>query len=247
MELELVALSDRPDLAQPVWHMADDWPAFMHHDPLGDALFAQLPDVFPEHQLAGLDPDGRVVAKVNAVPFAWDGTDEDLPVDGWDGVLLRGFRDRRRGTPATAVSLLEARVDPALRGRGLSRVLLEAARAATVGLGYRDLFGPVRPTRKSLEPRTPMADYVARTREDGLPVDPWLRVHARLGARVVAVCPTSMTVAGTLAQWREWTGLPFDGEREVEVPGALVPVLVQPEHGTAAYVEPNVWMHHDLR
>lgn len=31
------------------------------------------------------------------------------------------------------------------------------------------------------------------------------------------------------------------------MPGALVPVQVQAEHGIAVYVEPNVWMHHDLR
>jgi hypothetical protein len=28
-------------------------------------------------------------------------------------------------------------------------------------------------------------------------------------------------IAGSLAQWRAWTGLPFDTDGEVEVPGAL--------------------------
>jgi hypothetical protein len=85
-----------------------------------------------------------------------------------------------------------------------------------------------------------------RTRADGLPHDPWLRVHARAGAEVVAVAPTSMTVAGSLAEWRQWTGLAFDSTGDVEVPGALLPVRCEPQHDFAVYVEPNVWMHHRL-
>ena len=56
-----------------------------------------------------------------------------------------------------------------------------------------------------------------------------------------------MTVPGTLAQWREWTGLPLDISGPVIVPGALNPILVSVEHGHAVYLEPNVWIHHDLR
>jgi hypothetical protein len=56
-----------------------------------------------------------------------------------------------------------------------------------------------------------------------------------------------MTVAGSLAEWRQWTGLPFDTPGDVEVPGALLPVRCEPDHDFAVYVEPNVWMHHRLR
>lgn len=84
-------------------------------------------------------------------------------------------------------------------------------------------------------------------RDDGLPVDPWLRVHARLGGRIVAVAPTSMAIPGALDQWREWTDLPFDTAGQVEVPGALAPVHVDIANDHAVDVEPNVWVHHDLR
>ena len=241
---QVVPLSARPDLAAAMWDMADDWPPFMKQDPVGDLLFGRLPEDFPDFQLVALDAAGRVVGKVNSIPFAWSGEDADLPARGWDAVLERGFGGRHRGTPPTAVSLLEARVDPALRGGGLSAVLLTAVREHVASLGFRDVVAPVRPTGKTAEPRTPMAEYVARVREDGLPVDPWLRQHVRLGARVVGVCPVAMTIPGTLEQWRAWTGLPLLESGEVEVPGALVPVLVQAEHGTAVYVEPNVWVHH---
>lgn len=60
------------------------------------------------------------------------------------------------------------------------------------------------------------------------------------------VASASMAVSGALAQWRGWTGLPFEKEGPVEVPGALVPVHCEPEHDYAAYVEPNVWVLHAL-
>ncbi len=71
-----------------------------------------------------------------------------------------------------------------------------------------------------------------------------MRIHARLGAEVGAVCPNSMTISGSLAEWRDWTGLPFDQSGEVIVPGALVPVHVDVTQDHAVYVEPNVWMVH---
>ncbi|WP_218007070.1 hypothetical protein [Microtetraspora fusca] len=50
----------------------------------------------------------------------------------------------------------------------------------------------------------------------------------------------------SLAQWRHWTGQPFDTDGPVVVPGALVPVHCSLAHDHAAYVEPNVWVHHPL-
>jgi hypothetical protein len=106
------------------------------------------------------------------------------------------------------------------------------------------MFAPVRPTVKALEPLTPMAEYIARTREDGLPTDPWLRVHIRAGGRIEKVAPTSMVVPGTIADWRRWTGMEFAASGPTVVPGALVPVHVSLEHDHAVYVEPNVWVRH---
>jgi hypothetical protein len=89
-----------------------------------------------------------------------------------------------------------------------------------------------------------MADYAAWTRADGLPVDPWLRVHVRMGGEIAGVAPRSMTINGTLDEWRGWTGLPFDRDGPVHVPGGLVPAICDTVHSTATYTEPNVWMRH---
>jgi hypothetical protein len=56
----------------------------------------------------------------------------------------------------------------------------------------------------------------------------------------------SMIAPGTVAQWRDWTGLALGASGPIEVDGALAPVHVSVEHDHAVYVEPNVWMHHRL-
>ncbi|WP_284742676.1 hypothetical protein [Amycolatopsis sp. RTGN1] len=90
----------------------------------------------------------------------------------------------------------------------------------------------------------PMREYVAETRVDGLPADRWLRTHVRAGGRILGVAACSATVSAPLADWRGWTGLPFDRDGVVEVPGALAPVFVSIAQDFAVYVEPNVWVSH---
>jgi GNAT superfamily N-acetyltransferase len=82
-------------------------------------------------------------------------------------------------------------VDPRLQGRGLSRVVIRAMGTLARRHGLRDLIAPVCPTLKHRYPLTPMADYVRWRRPDRAPFDPWLRVHWRLGARIVQVAPRS--------------------------------------------------------
>jgi GNAT superfamily N-acetyltransferase len=241
MAMTVCSLADRPELADALWELPTSWPPFMLEDPAAN-LMHLLPTGFPELQLMLLDGD-RLIAKAHAIAFHWPGELADLPDTGWDWVLLRGVWDRR---PPTAVSALEISVDPAWQGKGLSRVMVEALLDAARRYGVTDLVAPIRPSGKAAEPATPMAEYVARVRADGLPADPWLRVHARLGGTILRICPMSMIIPGSLVQWREWTGLPFDRSGPVEVPGGLVPVHVDVAQGHAVYIEPNVWMRHPL-
>ena len=79
-----------------------------------------------------------------------------------------------------------------------------------------------------------------------MPFDSWLRVHIRMGGRIVKVAPCSMVVPGTLAEWSRWTGIRFAESGDLVVPGALAPVHVSREQDHAVYIEPNVWVHHRL-
>lgn len=240
------SLAERPDLVDAFWAIPGDWPAFMLEDPTSLFAYEIAVEAFPQLHLVALDGD-EPVARLHAVPL--EAAVEHLPPRGWDHAMQYAERMVAKGAAPdfSTVSLIEARVAPDRRGRGLSGPLLAEARRRFAELGCRDLVGPVRPTQKALEPRTPAGEYSRRVRDDGLPADPWLRVHARLGGRIVDVAPLSMVVPGTLTQWRGWTGLPFDSDGLVDVAGGLAPVHVDLANDHAVYVEPNVWVHHDLR
>lgn len=246
MALRITTLAERPEFAASLWDMPNAWPEFMMHDPLADLFYSVAATAYPQYVLVADDDaePGRLVARGCMMPFTLG--DRELPDDGWDGVLRRGWLARERGERPDRISALEITIRRDLLGRGLSPLMVAALREQATRLGFAELVAPVRPNRKHAEPRTPMAEYAFRVRADGLPEDPWLRVHVRAGGKILKVAPRSMVISGTLAEWREWTGLPFDRAGTAEVPGGLTPVHVEPEHDYAVYVEPNVWVAHPL-
>jgi len=249
----LLSLRGRPDLLEQVFSGAIQgaWPEFMQHDPTAHLYFGK-PDLdgYLDTAFAIVDLARPEVAlgRAFAVPFALEGVPNrgEMPDSGWDGVIRWAHADRALGRRADALSALDITLLPALRGRGASRVVLDALRARVGALGYRHMFSPVWPTAKHFEPSTPIGEYVGRRTAEGLPADPWLRVHVRAGGRIEKVAPTSMVVPGIIAEWRRWTGLAFDASGPVVVPGALLPVHVSPEQDHAVYVEPNVWVRHTV-
>jgi GNAT superfamily N-acetyltransferase len=156
-------------------------------------------------------------------------------------MLESWFGEGRRPEP-DVLSAMVAVVDRGRQGEGLSTKLVEAMRGLARAHGYAALVAPVRPTWKERYPLIPMERYARWTRDDGLPFDPWLRVHAKLGAELLEVCPASMRIEGGVGEWEDWTGLAFPDDGDYLVPGGLVPVRV--EDGRGIYVEPNVWMRH---
>ncbi len=248
MDLEIATMAQRPGRAE-LWGRLDGfWPTFMTQDPTSGFYYGYTEEHFPEHCLLAVDTaTGRPVARAHSVPLVHaDPIADGLPEGGWDWAIRRSVHDRFRGGTPTIASALEILIRPDVRGGGLSARMLSAMRDNVARLGFRDLIAPVRPTGKHIRIDTPIDEYAHARRDDGLPVDPWLRVHVRAGARIVNVAHHSMVIPGTLAQWREWTGLPFDRSGPVAVPDALVPVHCDVEQDTAVYVEPNVWVHHRI-
>ncbi|HCB05732.1 MAG TPA: N-acetyltransferase [Nocardioides bacterium] len=241
MALTISALADRPDLVEPMWDMPNSWPEFMRHDPIGGLFYGNVESRFADYVLVGQDDSGEVVGCAYSIPYVSDG--EELPDNGWDFVIRSGLLSNLRGETPDAISAVEIAVRPDRQGTGLSSQLLIAMRENAARHGFAELVAPVRPNGKT-DAAEPMSTYAFRTRADGLPVDPWLRVHVRAGGRIAKVAPRSMCVPGTLEEWRDWTGLPFDHTGPVVVPRALAPVHCDVEHGVATYVEPNVWVVH---
>lgn len=242
-ELRVAGLDQRPDLETAMLTMESSWPAYIRPDPV---LVHWAFERHARHQLVVLDDQDVVMARAASVPLSWDGDPDDLPDTGWDEALRRSMADTYTGRELNTLCALEIAVIPDRQAQHLSQRTLRALNDHARDAGYRDVVGPVRPSAKHTRPQLSMGDYAARTRPDGLPEDPWLRVHVRVGGQVLKVCPVSMTISGSLAQWRGWTGMPFDTSGPVEVPGALAPVTVNLEHDHAVYVEPNVWVRHRL-
>jgi GNAT superfamily N-acetyltransferase len=239
-------LAQRPELESRVRSLPDTFPEFMHHDAAVNRYWSSLFTDFARFQVAVCDGvGGGIVAAGHCIPVSWNGATEGLPA-GLDGVLERGVEDLERGRRPTVVSALLALVPHAHRGRGLSRVVLTAMKGVAAEHGLGALIAPVRPTLKDSYPLTPMERYVRWERDDGLPFDPWLRVHRRLGAEFLGVAPKSMVITGTISEWEGWTGMRFLESGAYVVPGALQPVVMDLERDVGSYEEPNVWMRHPV-
>ena len=135
-------------------------------------------------------------------------------------------------------------VDPRYRGQRMSPAAVRAMIDLARSRGLRSLLAPVRPAAKSAYPLAPMERYVRWENDDGLPLDPWLRVHARLGAETLAVAPRTLVIEGSVADWERWTSLKFPDSGPYVVPGALQPVVVDRERDLVRYEDPNVWVRH---
>jgi GNAT superfamily N-acetyltransferase len=247
-QLMITTLAERPELIERVYDIEDTWPAFMGADAVANALFHRVAGDFPQFCVMATDEDGTPVARGRSIPFRFGGPRrEELPDGGWDRLMTWAYDDFRSGAQVNMASALEILIAPKYLGSGLSYRILAALREAAAAQGITVMVAPVRPNQKHLVPHLPMTQYIKLTRPDGLPQDAWLRVHVRAGAVIEKVAPASMVMAGSLAQWRAWTGLPFDTDEDVIVPGALVPIKCSATHDYAVYAEPNVWVRHHLR
>lgn len=109
---------------------------------------------------------------------------------------------------------------PERQGTQLSSVVINSMRDVAREAGLRELAAPVRPTLKADYPLIPIQSYLELRRDDGSHFDPWLRIHERLGGRVVAAAPESMNMESPAADWEEWTGMPLPEDGTYIVPGA---------------------------
>jgi hypothetical protein len=243
-EYEITTLARRSDLADEVDRLHEDaWDPYLQGAPWKhwDRLFDEFADV----QVLLVDPRDGLIGVGHTVPFAWDGTFEDLPVL-LDDSIERALDERRRSIAPTTLEALAAVVPEHAQQRGLSQVILTAMRGLAVERRLGSLISPIGPTRKHHYPITPMERYMRWTRQDGSAFDPWLRVHLRLGAEVLGVAPRTALCTGTVAQWEAWSGLEFPESGSYVVEGALQPVDIDRERDLGRYEDPGIWVCYRL-
>ena len=239
--MKVVRYADRPDLRERRFEELSKrtFPTFMHYNEPGGKYWSRLYDEFPDFQVALVEGD-ELVAEAHALPVAWDGSLADLP-SGWDEAFVRGMTSDR---DPTVLSALAISVNPARQGQGVSQRMIQAFRDTARAAGLTGVIAPVRPTLKERYPLIPIETYMEWRREDGTHFDPWIRIHERMGAVIVAAAPRSMVMRAPVADWEDWTGMRFPADGEYVFPGALATLVVADGIGT--HVEPNVWLRHEV-
>jgi hypothetical protein len=247
--LRLVTAAERPELAERMLSLgASPWPEFLNHDAVVEAYWRYLYELAPNYQFALLDEGSEsLVAIGNCIPIRWDGNPHSLPDAGIDAVLEDGIDCLREGATATAASALMIVVSPEWLGHGISAEALGAMAGVVGRHGLTELVAPVRPTHKHRYPLIPIERYIRWRREDGLPLDPWIRVHERIGGEIVGPAASAMRVTGPVAQWERWTGIALPESGSYVIPGALVPVQIDRERDLGEYQEPACWVRHRIQ
>src|SRR4030095_12559365 len=208
---KIITPKDLPDYRPLAGEIADaSWPEFMMHDPIANEHWHELFDRFSDYQFALLDTEtNRMAAMGNSLPFYWDQPLKELPEVGWDWVFLKAVEDHKNRIVPNIQSAIQIAIHPDYQSQRLSSRMVQAMGSIGESKGFPYLVAPVRPNQKSKYPLISIDDYITWTDEQGLPFDAWLRVHARLGARILKPCHAAMTVRVSRADWENWTGLKF--------------------------------------
>lgn len=224
---------------EPAWEATSDaMPEYNNHGDVLNRYWGRLTEERAEFQFHLVD-GGDILARARCIPVRWNGTVADLPA-GIDGAIARGFDEGG----ANVLCALLISVPRAQRGRARSGQALQAMLDIARAHDLAALIAPVRPSWKERYPLAPVERYAEWRREDGLLFDPWMRVHERAGGKVLKPEPHSLRITGTLAEWEEWTDMPFPESGVYVFPGGLSTLDVDRESDEARYWEPNVWMEH---
>jgi GNAT superfamily N-acetyltransferase len=223
------------------------WPEFMLHDAVASEYWHELLDRFADYQLALYDKeDQRVAAMGNSFPMEWEASLDDLPEDGWDWAFVEAVNQHKQNRSPNMQCAIQVVIRDEYQGQGLSTEMLQALHGIGESKGFKQLIVPVRPNEKSKYPLISIDDYITWKTAEGLPFDAWLRVHARLGGKIIKTCHESKTIRGTRAEWEEWTRLKFPQSGQYIIPDALKPIEMNIEEDKGVYIEPNVWMAHTI-
>jgi GNAT superfamily N-acetyltransferase len=221
---------------------ADGFPAFIVADREVKLYLDRVREWFAHLDIVLVDDDVPV-ANGWGVPIRWNGEVDALPTGYTDALRLAVELREKGGSPDTFV-ICAGIVHPERKGGGIANELIDALAALAEQEGWRRVIAPVRPTLKHRYPLIPIEEYASWVRADGLPFDPWLRLHVRLGGRILAAAPFSQTMSGTVAEWESWSELPMPTTGDYVIPAGLSVLHIDRDADIGNYIEPNVWVRH---
>ncbi|ELR8704705.1 hypothetical protein V4T45_004336 [Vibrio vulnificus] len=243
MKYEVSSLIKRPDLINQVAALDNrSWPVFLQNSDVKS--WSHFYDELSAYVLV-LTQNEQVIAAGFTVPVVWDGNADKLP-SSIEDVIQAGLSAKRGNHKANTLIPIGALVDSSMQGNGLSSKVLIEMKQLAISCGLSSLIVPVRPTKKSQYPLQSIHEYAQWRNEEGYLFDPWLRVHEKLGAKIIKVAECTLEVTNSIKNWSDWTDMVFPVCGEYVVKGALSPVRVDKNKDIATYLEPNVWMLHPM-
>jgi len=246
MILKLVTTLERNDLIEKGDKIVETvYPEFMMHDAIANKWFFQLYEKFPEFQYWLLDNE-EIVGIGNSIPIYWKDELDNLPDEGWDWALKKGFDDLKAGIEPNLLCGLSITINPKFQGIGLSAEMVKSMVQIGKNCKLDSLIIPIRPTIKKDFPQLDIKQYIVLKREDEQLFDPWLRIQEKLGGKIIKVCSKAMDIRGSVQDWKNWTGVNFPQSGNYKIEGALKTVEIDLEKDEGVYIEPNVWVAHKL-
>lgn len=194
----------------------------MQHSGVAARTRERLNRLASEYQFFILDENKNICGIGRSVPLDWNGAKETLPA-GYDEARTHAVAALPQQRSAHALLGLSITIPPCFRKRGVSSIAIRAMKALCSANGHKLLVIAARPILKALYPLTSIAEYASWTDDEGLPFDPWLRLHVRHGAQMLNSAPKSMMISGSVADWETWTGLRFPRTGAYVIPGGGSP------------------------
>lgn len=222
---------------------AGAFPTFITADLEAKEYIDRVREWFADLNIMLVDENQVPVATGWGVPIRWNGEVAGLP-SGYTDTTRRAVQGRESGQQPDTFVICGGIVSRSKAGQGLAGELIMALRDLGVRAGCTRVIAPVRPTLKPAYPLTPIDTFAYWTRDDGAPLDPWLRTHWRLGGRIIATAPQSQTMTGTVSEWEGWTGMALPSTGDYVIPGGLSILHIDRDEDRGSYVEPNVWVRH---
>ena len=238
--------AERPDLWERGIDSASVWPEYNLHGDVLNQWWGLLDVELADFQFVLYDEaEDVVVAEGHTGPLVVGRSRRDAAATASTPRSSASSRTAAPGHRSTR-SVRAGRRDPERRAGAAAWPSRSSRRCAPSpsGTGCSHLVAPVRPSWKERYPMTPIERYVTWRRDDGQLLDPWMRVHERLGARVATPLPG---VDADHRHRRRVGGMDRAGAsrvRRIRLPPRARPAPIDRDADRGVYWEPNVWMIH---
>lgn len=206
---------------------------------------------FPDGQLMIKSIHGKPLASLSMNKIMWDGDMKTLP--SWDEVAGEPTTYEKTYVPSgNTLVLMSMSVHHLHTGEGYARKLIEQAKLLAIKLEVNYLIGSFRPNEfgayklAHIGKDVDFATYCKLTRQDGLPIDGWLRNLTRNGMRSLIVDSHAMTVSMPIKDFEYYkqTYRPHvwcEINQDVWECGEVGTWKVDYNNGIATYKESNLW------